>query len=253
MAVRFDATDERLYRTANLPSLAGPWTICLWAYHVAATAYGGIVAAFSNAATPANDTPSCAVAFDSAGTRLSIWHNNAVSGLGSTPGVGVWFPVAVTRGAAANRTDLYYNRGTTPDVTMTTTLSGTQGSGLGLGGISSELNNLRVAAVKWWSAVLTPGEMVDESQSFLPWRTANLEGCYPMVDVTVALCAVDYSGLGRTLTSQGTLAVEDGPPIPWRKGRRQVATVAAIGGGPPAGSGSTGGTGMQRPVAQGWT
>lgn len=252
MAVRFDAINERLYRTANLPSLAGPWTICLWAYQVAATAYGGIVAAFSNGATPAFDTPSCMVAFNSTGTRLSIWHNNVVSGLGSTPGLGVWFPISVTRGAAANRTDLYYNRGTTPDVTMTTALSGTQGSGLGLGGISSELNNIRVAAVKWWGAVLTVGEMIDESNSFLPWRTANLEGCYPCVDVTAAGCAVDYSGLGRTLTSQGTLAVEDGPPIPWRQGRRRTTFPPSAGGGPPADSGASTGVGMQRPVAAGW-
>jgi hypothetical protein len=84
----------------------------------------------------------------------------------------------------------------------------------------AEFLNGRAAAIKLYDAVLTPAEIVQEMRQYLPARTANNNGWYPLF--TTNDDQTDFSGLGRDWTVGGTLATEDGPPIPWKSGQSKI-------------------------------
>jgi hypothetical protein len=82
--------------------------------------------------------------------------------------------------------------------------------------------NGRIAAVKLWHIELTQEQIAAEMRQYKPIRLANLDGFYPLLDVGNG--TQDFSGFATSnLTSNGTLATEDGPPIPWDAGLQGFA------------------------------
>lgn len=76
-----------------------------------------------------------------------------------------------------------------------------------------------VAGFKLWTgAILTQAEMEQESWTYLPNRTANLRSWHPFLQAET----VDWSGNGNTLSGGTGTTTEDGPAIPWRRGRRRI-------------------------------
>lgn len=80
----------------------------------------------------------------------------------------------------------------------------------------------RMASIKLYHAELTQAEIQQEMWSFMPIRTAGLNTWLPCDDPVAANNALDRSGNGNDMTVNGTFTVEDGPPIPWRQGRRRT-------------------------------
>lgn len=212
MAVRFDAAADRLLRTANLPSGAGPWTISLW---VRLASYGG-GGSYGMAFYVGADNYALRTAY--AGRNTSEWvlgSGSAEVSSGTTIALDTWYHMVVTR-----------DESLTPDSEMfidgvsTLSLSGANGGTatrfeFGAVGTTDQDNwDGRIAAIKWWDVVLTPAQIAAEMFVTLP-RFANPQGFYPTVQDTAAGLLEDWSGQGRNFTAGGTLAVEDGPPISW--------------------------------------
>lgn len=68
-----------------------------------------------------------------------------------------------------------------------------------------------ITAVKFWTTNLSDAEMMAESYSHMPVRTASLALWYPLLKPETT----DYSGNGRTLSGGSGAAVEDGPKLSW--------------------------------------
>jgi hypothetical protein len=96
------------------------------------------------------------------------------------------------------------------------------------GTASSEWFNGTLAAVKAWNAMLTVDELQQEALTYMPQRTADVRGWYPLLTSP----ATDYSGLGNTLAGGSGVTQEDGPPIAWRSRRPTIVipiTTSALG------------------------
>lgn len=222
-----DASGESLNRTASLPDDES-FTITGW---------GQIV-------TDRNDF-SCVVSLDDAsgryflietdsdGTTLNLASNAGFPAI-TAVNVGEWFFWALRAASLSDSSAHIWRASTSGWSSQTANRTGFSmtptGMYLGNDGFGEWLNG-RIAAVKCWSGgALTTAEIEQERLSYMPVRTANLYGVWPML---VHTDLVDYSSNGRSLTAAGTLATEDGPPIPWRQGRRRVPIAVAV--TPPAG------------------
>lgn len=84
--------------------------------------------------------------------------------------------------------------------------------------------NGAVSGFKWWQGALSQAELESEAGSLAPRRTANLRAWYPWTRVET----VDYSGNGQTLSGGTGATTEDGPPVPWRRGRHRLFTPGEI-------------------------
>jgi hypothetical protein len=233
MAVRFfgDALD-RLQRTASLPSIAGPWTIQFWILFASLPApdiHDIMCYLGSNPGFP-NPYHYLSLSNLAGQMRVFLEVDGINATLNITPSTLTWYHVAMLRGEVADRTDVYWDGSTTAAPQRTQAQTGSNAlMEWGAAGGSANDGPLpgRIAAIKWWSAALTAAERASERWSYVPKRTANLEGWYPCVDRAIATNAEDYSGLARDLTLVGTPVVDDGPPIGWSAQRRKRAYAAA--------------------------
>ena len=230
MAIRFDAAADRLVRTANLPSIAGPWTMTFWVYFVSFPQQHNVL--FSIGQGNGFNNPYIYFSYETTTPALYLEQNGAADNFAVTASTATWYRLAIVRGAVANRTDIYWNGSATNDPVLTTIFSGSflRMEWGAAGGTSNDgpLDG-RMAALKWWSAALSIAEIATEHRAFVPTRLANLEGWYPFVWPVVGDNVTDFSGLGRNLTTAGTLTAEDGPPIRWRRGRSKVWPLATAG------------------------
>jgi hypothetical protein len=141
-------------------------------------------------------------------------YNSAATSSGNVLSLNTWYHLAMTVAGTGAGQFLGYQDGA---LAVTHAGSATPTNAkmwVGNNPDSDGCSGMRAAAVKVYGAVLTAAEILLEMWQFLPMRTANLNRFVPMVDLTLANNSKDYSGLGLDLT--------------------------------------VGGTGMQRPVAQGW-
>lgn len=108
-----------------------------------------------------------------------------------------------------------------------TVYSKTDGFYVGNNGFGEWLNG-NVGAFKVWSATKTADQLESEVWSCTPRHFTNLYGTYPgFLHTQLA----DRSNGGNTLTANGTLATEDGPPITWR--RKKASGIFIPASGPP--------------------
>lgn len=218
MAVRFDNILDDMTRTTNLPSISS-FTMMGW-FRIAVD-LDAISTFMAFGVTTGNDY--YRIDTDSDGTTLRI-HNSASALTGSALTVGDWNHLAITvSGTGSGQFLAYLN------AVLNITHDGDSGpiaEVLHIGNSSAlASSDGNAAAVKIYDAVLTAAEIAQEMRQYLPVRTANINAFYPLL--TTADDQVDYSGNARTLTVAGTLATEDGPPIPWKTGRSRFMTFTA--------------------------
>jgi hypothetical protein len=227
VSLRYDAQADRLSRTANLPSISA-FTAMAWAYRVGAgaTSYNSVFA-FGTASGVYSlylRTGGAAV------FGVTEWASDYT---GSAIADGTWYHVAMTvAGTGAGQLLGYLNGAVNA--------TGAGNSGLTAGTLwagghgaagDNEWSNIRLAGLKIYDAVLTAAEILQEMRQLAPVRTTNLNVWSPAVDASAVNAAKDFSGNARDWTVGGTLAVEDGPPVPWRQGRRRFIRVPAAAGG----------------------
>ena len=181
---------------------ADPYTLMLWQYFNVLDNNTGI---FYRGAE--NE----AYLFNSGGVKI-FWDGPGVysSTVFSTD---TWYHLAFTRTASA--TELFVNgasdvTGGAPGTAAEFTLGYRRGS------------NTRRAAVKFWGALLSDEEILQEMYFHVPIRTAGLERWHPFVSPGSTFR--DYSGTGvADFDVYGTPTQgEPGPPITWRKGASKI-------------------------------
>lgn len=224
MGVRFDASGDSLSRTSGLPNM-NSFTLMAWVRIVTdRNDYSGFfyindgIGNHFYLGTQAN------------GTTLITYNTTADSSNGTNLSVGTWYHVAmVCDGTGAGNLRAYLDG--VLDVTHASSGSSAAATQLRAGNSAfSEFLNGRMAAIKTYSAVLTAAEIANEARQILPIRTANLTGFYPLF--STADDEIDFSGAGNNWTVNGTLATEDGPPIPWASGHRRYFHIPDAGGAP---------------------
>ena len=225
MAFRFDATNEDLSRTTNLPSMYS-CTMMGWFLRVVDR--------------NSFETP-LAWGQTSAGLYFNCYVNNtnnfiglyaADGGTAATSSteclVGVWNHWTMC--SSSNLTcKLYINGNLLLDVNPS---DGVTNQKLWIcNDPNAELFNGRAAAIKIWNRELSAAEIQQEMWTYIPQNWESLNSYFPLF--TVADKARDYSGLNRDLTITNAVTTEDGPPInlgtPIRK--RFYSYSAAAGGG----------------------
>lgn len=224
MAARFDASGDSLTDTANLPTVTA-FTWMAWAkISVDRNNYSQF---FTYDANNSDEVQAYIIGTASDGTTLDTF-NGLVEATGSALTVGTWYHLAATVSGTSGANFLVYLNGTLDISANARSVSPTK---IWLGNdAASEFLNGSLAAVKIWDAVLTAQEILQEKQQYLPCRTANLNRFYPLIN---SQFTTDHFNK-RTLTQAGILALEAGPPIPWRMNRRSITQGRTVtGGGPP--------------------
>lgn len=214
MPVRFDASADRLLRTASLPSYNSAYTAMGWVYLVSdLNATVTIFAIDDNI----DDIDAINLGSDGVTLQLGVVVGGVSTGpSGTTLSTGTWYHVAIVR-ASATDCRLYLNGALDigPD---TRDVSGRSAATRLEWGAFASVNlsrfDGRVAAIKIWDAALSAEEVAAEVRSIRPQRLANLNGWWPCFPGSGER-ARDYSGNGRNWTESGTLTDEDPPPVGW--------------------------------------
>lgn len=226
MAIRLDASADYLSRTANLPASTA-FTISGWFRRRGA---GGAAVEVLSGISRA-DLSSYYLAYVAGGT-LHVEVNGAYTAAGAFSS-DVWHFIALSSngsGAGAakiRRADV----GATSLATTTRAGASFVPQLMVLCGIGDPnyYGNFAVAGVKVWDRELSDSELLSEMHRLTPasWQGLNL--WTPMFHNSVASAARDFSGNGRHWTANGSLTIEDGPPIGW--GGSIIVPQYAAGGG----------------------
>ena len=209
MAVRTDASADAYTRTLALGAQSN-FTVCGW------WRIDDDRNAFSTAWSLDNGTSdNYIMETNSDGTTMLVVVGVSILATGPSMTVGVWYFLGLSVSGASGT--LIWRAETASSFSSASWGSGGQ-TGTNFANFrinnspwTGEFFNGCVAGVKLWMAALTAAEMDAESWQYLPRRTTNLTAWYPLLTTDTT----DYSGGGQTLTAAGTLATEDGPPIPW--------------------------------------
>lgn len=223
MAIRLDNIADFFSRSASAPSQA-TLTAMAWVYQVSRPS--GLGNWFSIAG--ASDTDYIIAGILTSGGLNYTESNNSgsdVSDTGSVLSLATWYHLAIVR-SGGNLVG--YLNGVADTTQSAAAFTSTR---FWLGNSQFTTNNLdgRIAGCLIYEAALTDAEIQQQMRQYAPVRTSNLWAWYPMADNTVAGCAVDYSGNGRNLTTNGTLTLEDGPPVAWKQGARRIFIPDAAG------------------------
>lgn len=212
MAVRFDASTDRLLRTSDLLDYNGVYTWMAWIYLVSDLNASSTFWVLSDNSANNRDY----LFTTGTGTTLRL---NVVIGGGATNvdgtdiSAGVWYHLALVR-ESATAVKVYLNG--VLDITNTRDITGrASATRMEHGAFSSSNTNRsdsRVAAIKAWSTNLSQVEILNEMRVIKPCKTTNLYGYWPTLNGSEERVR-DYSGNGRDWTEGGTLTDEDSPPI----------------------------------------
>jgi hypothetical protein len=224
MALRFDATGDSLTRSGNNPSITA-FTIMCWAkISTDRNAYSCILCIGTT-----NDGNLYYLGTGSDGTTLLMYNpaNDGPNGTNLT--VGTWYHVAlVCDGTSTGNLRAYLNG------VLNSTHNGHNGPTNAMmrfgNNFYTEFFNGCVAAVKVYSAALSADRILQERLYYTPVHTTNLQSWTPLMHPTAGSNGTDFSGSAFNFTVNGTLTVEDGPPIAWSR-RRRARRNAATGGG----------------------
>lgn len=229
MSVRFDASGDRLTRTATLPTMTS-FSLLAWALVSVSAGFTGALAHGLNADGSQNFY-SVGLG-NSGGLKLNTYPGDASVGYYGTTvlATATWYHIALTCAGTGTNQFLAYLNGVA-EITRTATAVSTAGRLMVGDDQGGDPFNGRVAAVKIYSAVLTADEIKQEMRSYMPVRTANLNTWSPLL---VSTDVGNYANTGAW-TVGGTLTTEDGPPIAWSlrpASRWRRATAAAPTGAP---------------------
>lgn len=214
MSVRFDAVGDYYTRiTTNMPPPSS-WTIMSWAMIRVDTNAGAVFFTYegSGAAGKSMET-------DTDGTTLGIFDGvTFVSGAALT--VNSWYHATLTYDGSnligyLNGSVIASSVQTTPPNNGIIAFASTSSA--------SERLNGRLAAIKIYDRVLNQREISEEIGQYVPVSNVGLNSWYSLRTRT----GFDDSGSGRNLISNGSLAVEEGPPIIWKR-KKQFQSARAL-------------------------
>ncbi|GAA3251603.1 LamG-like jellyroll fold domain-containing protein [Nonomuraea helvata] len=224
MSVRFDVDGESYTRVTGLAGVAS-WTVTCWARLAVNRGTTTVLWQIDNGTGTSR-------------LRCNAWDGAALTyqtddggwfGLaGQTMTVGTWYYIGISADANPGLVRVRVRAagsatwgGGNPAQANVTISANTLR--LGDGQAANEFLNGSLAAVKVWNAPLTLEELELESWTYMPQRTTGIRGWYPFTRVET----VDYSGQSQVLTGGSGATLEDGPPIPWQRGRRRIVVSAA--------------------------
>jgi Concanavalin A-like lectin/glucanases superfamily len=214
MASLCNASGEYYSRTTSLPDMYNCTLMCWWYLEAAA----GVQAAFQFG-NIAGDLDWELGVHGAGFLVLYLWRASGGTSVdGSTLTTGTWYHMALTSTTAGTNSTKAYLNGVL-DAQLTPS-AGQANSELQFPGNVTASTNSRIASVKIWDSVLTATEIQQEMRQYLPVRTANLHGFWPLL--STGDDEIDFSGAAKTMTVNGTPTTVDGPPIPWKLGRRRV-------------------------------
>lgn len=219
MAIRCDAAGDGLTRTTNLPSISA-WTMMGWFYFVSAPGAATWNTPFMIGIN-AGGGAWFGLQIEGASPVFDIWANGG-DAVGSTVlSLNTWYHLALT----FDGNDLIAYLNGVQEAVFTTGGTGTVTSQVMKFGHDVETPDEhidgRMMAIKVWGATLTAAEVLQEMQTILPKRLANLNTfspCFPGSGER----ARDLSGVGGNWTEDGTLTDEAPAPISWGASRRRI-------------------------------
>lgn len=225
MAIRFDSSGECLLRASNLPASTA-FTACGWFNKRGS---GGTTLSVIAIIVPSSGGGYIGAYSTVDGSKFGIQTDTSagmVSGGAVTDNQ--WYFVAMS-GAGTGATDAklrYAAHGASSLTTVANNGSSFTSAYLVVGMNNAEYwGNQTVAGWKVFDRALTDAELLNEMYRLTPASTTNLNSWSPMFHSTVADAAKDYSGNGNNWITNGTLSLEDGPPVSW--GAR-LLTVGAV-------------------------
>lgn len=226
MAVSINSNADKYTRTISL-GLQSAWTVCCWVK--LATDRGGV------SQVPWQIDDGLGTSFfrlnfhdGSAGT-FQMGGGTWFGLFGLTAAMNTWYFIGIsgtfTSGAqevrTVHRADGSTTWGGVQAPQSSTVLSATT---LRIGGANTTNQYIdgSMCSVKMWNAPLSREEMMAESWTIVPKRTADLRAWYPWIRAE----ASDFSGNGWTLSAgTATTDTSPGPALPWGPGRRRIVVV----------------------------
>lgn len=200
--------------TSNLPTITG-FTAMVWVKF-------NTVAAFQGTLT-FGGTDYYYIGTHSSGV-LELYNRSAGFN-GSALSTGVWYHLCMTVSGTGAGGFLGYLNGALDITGDARSITGTE---IRFGtDFDAEASDSVCMYGKAWDAVLTLAEIQADMRQALPVRTANIKIFRPFFSTSDL---GDYSGVGGSGASSGTLTNSDGPPIPWRQGKTRIVYVPAGGG-----------------------
>ena len=214
MAIRFDASADRLARTSGVLDYNGTYTWMAWIrFNSDLNAYGHMFGINRNDAAANYDYVGLNGSGDGLITLVDIG-GAYTEQTGSNLTAGTWYHICAVR-ASTTSLAIYLNG--TLDSTNTRSVSGRSASTrMEIGGFSTsdfDRTDIRATAVKIWNTALTAAEIAQEIYRITPAQFTGLWLWSPLIGSTTDIG--DYSGNARDWTAGGTLTVEDGPPVSW--------------------------------------
>lgn len=215
MSVRFDATGDRLKRTATVPAF-GDFSCMFWVYRASDT--GDTETLFAISASGSGASIGCYID-GSGGDKLGTWTSAfaTAAGSGAAMSVTTWYRVAVVFDNTANTLKIYQG-----DNDPTTAMSEV-GSVADTGSFTTDTIgfpfhylsggswfNGRIGNVKLYTAVKSAAFLKTELQYFNVQDSTNVWGAWTCKTETATI--TDTTGNGRSLTGT-SLTSEADPPI----------------------------------------
>jgi hypothetical protein len=220
MSIRFDASTDRLVRTADLINYNLPYSIGGWFRMAASTGAYAYLFVLNNGTT--DDSNEDMTYFESDGATLALFASVGGAytfGTDATLVAGVPYHLMMVR---QDPSTLILYKNALPVIQVTRSISGrTASTRQEIGGLSTSFApvNGSIAVIKAYQAALTQPEILAEARQTYPARRQNIYGWWPTPGG--ANRVKDYSGFGRDWTPAGTLTDEVHPPVVWQERRPQ--------------------------------
>lgn len=217
MAIRFDATGDRVERTSGLLNYNAAYTVMLWARPVGwTTGTWSNVISISTSSYNNCDGLATDDAFDEWMPFVAAggaWDADQSSPVDAA--VNTWVHLALVR-ESATVLKAYADGALIATVSHPTVAGRSSATALRLGDTPAAdgLFDGCVAHVKAWSAALTIDEVQAERPYIAPVKAASLYAWWP-TRAGDSERLLDYSGNGRHWTAVGTLTDEADPGIAW--------------------------------------
>ncbi len=217
MAVRFDADGETLSISSGLPSSTA-FTLCGWYKRRG----GGSGTNEMLCGMYGADAPNAYIAVFTYSLSTYAFRVQTNAGSISSAGLSItddaWYFCALSCGGTG-AADAKVRAAALGSASLTTVSAA--GSSFVPVGLSLDVagfgtwSNQALSGFKLFDRVLTDAELLAEMNRLTPASTTNLSAWWPLVGDTIANAVKDYSGNGRDWTANGTLTIEDGPPVTW--------------------------------------
>ena len=212
MATLFNATNEYLRRTANLPDYNSDYTIMFWWRFETLPTTGVQATLFV-----LDNGTGFDVLYVPQTTNAFTLNSNPAGAGGSygTAATGTWVHLAVRRNGTALQVlfDGVQQINLSASVGARSAATEFQfGNASNFGGGSSLQSLGRIAGVKHFDAALSDAEVRGEMVSLIPKRYSNLVSWWPML---AGERTRDYGPNQRSWTEGGTLSDAVSPPVPW--------------------------------------